>query len=70
LAFSLPPFLETPQRYLNLAGQNTAVVAITSGYRPLLHAQVAASQRIQMRWQAQENADRINNNVPISISHK
>lgn len=50
LNIPLSVFLEDPQRYLELAGQNTALLAMTNGYRPLLPAQVAASLRIQKQW--------------------
>lgn len=50
LNIPLSRFLEDPQRYMELAGQSTALLAIANGYRPLLPAQVAASQRIQKQW--------------------
>jgi len=50
LNIPLSVFLEDPQRYLELAGQSTALLAITNGHRPLLPAQVAASLRIQKQW--------------------
>lgn len=59
LDISLSRFLEAPQRYLKLAGQSTATVAIANGYCPLLPAQVAASQRIQRLWREQENSARV-----------
>jgi len=56
LNIPLSRFLEDPQRYLDLAGQSTAILAIVNGYRPLLPAQVAASQRIQKQWKDREQA--------------
>jgi hypothetical protein len=58
LAISLSKFLTAPTRYLAQAGQKTALTAIANGYRPLLPAQVAASQRIQKQWLDQDNAVR------------
>lgn len=54
LNIPLSVFLENPQRHLELAGQNTALLAMTNGYRPLLPAQVAASLRIQKQWKGRE----------------
>lgn len=56
LSIPLSKFLTAPMNYLAQAGQETALTAITSGYRPLLPAQVSASQRIQKLWQDQDNA--------------
>jgi hypothetical protein len=58
LAISLSTFLTAPTHYLVQAGQETALTAIANGYRPLLPAQVTASQRIQKQWQDQDNARR------------
>ena len=58
LAISLSKFLTAPTHYLAQAGQETALTAIANGYRPLLPAQVTASQRIQKQWQDQDNAVR------------
>lgn len=54
LKIPLSCFLEDPQRYLEHAGQSTALTAMANGYRPLLPAQVAASQRIQKQWRERE----------------
>ncbi|OHC33422.1 MAG: hypothetical protein A2Y50_08710 [Pseudomonadales bacterium RIFCSPLOWO2_12_59_9] len=56
LAIPLSKFLTAPTRYLAQAGQETALTANANDYRPLLPAQVAASQRIQKQWQDQDNA--------------
>lgn len=53
LNIPLSRFLEDPQRYLEHAGQSTALTAMANDYRPLLPAQVAASQRIQKQWKEQ-----------------
>jgi len=58
LATPLSKFLTAPTHYLAKAGQETALTAIANGYRPLLPAQVAASQRIQKQWLDQDNAVR------------
>jgi hypothetical protein len=58
LAISLRKFLTAPTHYLETAGQETAPAAIANGYRPLLPAQVAARQRIQLQWEAEDNAKR------------
>lgn len=58
LAISLSKFLTAPTHYLAQAGQKTALTANDKGYRPLLPAQVAASQRIQKQWLNQDNAVR------------
>jgi hypothetical protein len=58
LATPLSKFLTAPTHYLAQAGQETALTAIANGYRPLLPAQVAASQRIQKQWLDQDNAVR------------
>lgn len=58
LAISLSTFLTAPTHYLDLAGQETAPTVIANGYRPLLPAQVAARQRIQLQWEAEDNAER------------
>jgi hypothetical protein len=58
LAISLSKFLTAPTHHLAQAGQETALTAIANGYRPLLPAQVTASQRIQKQWQDQDNAVR------------
>jgi hypothetical protein len=57
-AISLSEFLTAPAHFLAQAGQETALTAIANGYRPLLSAQVAASQRIQKQWLDQDNAAR------------
>ncbi|UUY07313.1 hypothetical protein LRS11_15980 [Pseudomonas sp. J452] len=54
LNIPLSRFLEDPQRCLEHAGQSTALTAMANGYRPLLPAQVAASQRIQKQWRERE----------------
>ena len=56
LTIPLSKFLSAPTHYLALAGQETALTAIADGYRPLLPAQVTASQRIQKQWQDQGRA--------------
>lgn len=57
LAISLSEFQTDPLCYLAQAGQNTALIAITHGFRPLLPAQVLASQRIQKQWKDQDHAE-------------
>lgn len=57
LAISLSQFQTNPLHYLVQAGQDTALIAIAHGYRPLLPAQVAASERIQKQWKSQDNAE-------------
>ncbi|MDH4653802.1 hypothetical protein [Pseudomonas sp. BN606] len=56
LVIPLSIFLTAPHHYLNLAGQDTAPIAIANGHRPPLPAQVAASQRIWRSWENQGTA--------------
>ncbi|MDH4562843.1 hypothetical protein [Pseudomonas sp. BN411] len=56
LAIPLSSFLTAPRHFLDLAGQDTALTAIANGHRPLLPAQVAASQRIWNSWGNQGGA--------------
>lgn len=58
LAIQLWKFLTAPTYYLERAGQETAPAVIADGYRPLIPAQVTARQRIQLQWEAEDNAER------------
>ncbi|MBW9240727.1 hypothetical protein I6U33_25695 [Pseudomonas carnis] len=43
-------FIEAPYRYLDEAGQGTALECLEHGHQPLMPAQVHAKQRIEEAW--------------------